>query len=454
MFKRISMTMTVVYGLIIIVTIISLDITFIYAYQKKLQDKNESKNVTYGNIISNLEKDKFEDLLLLNQSMRENSAHIDGRVLILNAEGIVLADKYEADLGKKIKNNYINQSISHGIETIGYYREGTHRIMIVSTPIKYRNMIEGAAVISVFLDSIFTDIQDLKKQLFVISMFASIFAIAFSFYMGNKLSKPIEKLTKATEAIRLDKLDTRVDIKRNDEIGKLAEAFNQMSTQIYNIDITRRRFLSDISHELNTPLTSIKALIEALIEGENDIPIYKEYLRDVNGEVDRLSILIKALLTITRFEDMEIKKEPIRIYNEIEAITRLFYPLLEEKAIVLTNHCDKMLMVEADKGMLREVLVNLIDNSIKYGNEKGKIEISSDNNRILTIRDNGIGIPQKDIPFIFDLFFRVDKSRNGDTGGRGIGLYLVKKIITLHGWDIQVNSELGEKTEFIIEFKQ
>jgi signal transduction histidine kinase len=328
--------------------------------------------------------------------------------------------------------------------------------MTVTTPIKYNDEIKGATVISVSIDSIFEDIQDLKRQLILISFIAGILAVMLSFFMGNKLSKPIEKLTIASEEIRKGKLDVRVDINRKDEIGRLAESFNQMSIDFYNIDINRRQFVSNISHELNTPLTSIKALIESLIDGDDDVSVYKEYLKDVNSEVDRLSMLIKALLTISRFEEMELHKEPVNLYDEIEALSRLFSSLLKKNDMILNNYCDNTILIKADRGMLREVLINLIGNSIKYGKEKGTIDISchKNHNITLTIKDNGIGIPEKDISFIFDLFFKVDKSRRGGTGERGIGLYIVKKIITLHGWAIQANSILGEKTEFLISINE
>lgn len=456
MFKKISITLAVIYGLVIIATIVLFDVTFIYAYQKKTIDKNEAKNVIYGNIISNIGKGKFDNLLVLNQEMRENCENIDGRVLILNNESIVLADKYGTYLGKQIKNSDISKAIELGVNTIGYYLEDNHRIMTVTTPIKYNGEIEGATVISVFIDSIFEDIQDLKKQLIIISFIAGILAVMLSFYMGNKLSKPIEKLTKASEQIRRGKLDVRVDIKRKDEIGKLAESFNQMTTDIYNIDINRRQFISNISHELNTPLASIKALIEALIDGDDDISVYKEYLGDVNSEIDRLSILIKALLKLSCFDEIELHKEPVNLHDEVESLARLFNSLLKQNDMILNNYCDKELLISADRGMLREVLVNLIDNSIKYGKEKGIIDISccKKNNFAISIKDNGIGIPEKDISFLFDLFFKVDKSRSEDVGGRGIGLYIVKKIVSLHGWTIQVNSVLGEKTEFLISINE
>lgn len=456
MFKRIGLTMAIAYGLIIITTIALLNVVLVYSFKESQLAKNETKTITYGNLIATITKDKMDDSMLLNEALRENSEHIDGRVLILNLEGTVLADKYAAYLGKQIKNDSIDRTIKQGLETIGYYTENDNRIMMVSIPIKDKNTTKGAVLISVSVDSILAGIEDLRKQAFILSILAGILAVTLSLFIGNRIAKPIEKLTKASEAIRQGKLDTRVNISRKDEIGKLAEAFNQMSAEIYSTDINRRRFISDVSHELKTPLTSIKALIESLISGEDDLAVYKEYLTDVNGEIDRLSALVKSLLNVTRLEEMEITREPVNLYSEIESVAKLLNPLLMRNNIMLANGCGQNFIIDADRRMLREILINLIDNSIKYGKEKGRIDIScgENGNPILYIKDNGKGIPEKDIPFIFDLFFRSDPSRSSDKGGRGIGLYIVKKIITLHGWTIKVSSKLGEGTEFAISFNE
>jgi signal transduction histidine kinase len=283
---------------------------------------------------------------------------------------------------------------------------------------------------------------------------AAILAIILSYVLGKRISGPIEKLTTASEGILRGKLDTKVDIQRKDEIGKLAETFNKMSEELYKIDINRRRFISDVSHELKTPLTSIKALIESLIDGNDDVAVYKEYLCDINGEMDRLSFLVKSLLTVTRLEELELRREPVKLCTETESVAKLFAPLLNQKGIKLEVRCPEEIVVSADKGMLREVLINLVDNAIKYGRDNGRVQIRCENAEKvhLSVIDNGIGISERDLPYVFDIFYRADKSRRRDTGGSGIGLYIVRKIIELHGWNISVKSEANAGTEFLIEF--
>ncbi len=454
MFRKISLTMAFTYGLIIIVTIALLNVILIYTYQENQIAKNEDKYVQYANIIANIAKDKLEDTMTLNGAIRENSRGIEGRVLVLTGEGKVLADNYTYYIGKYVSNDEVKKVMAKKQKAIGYYIEDNRHIMTVVVPIAQNRTSAGLVLISTYVDRLFEDIRELRNQAAAISLLAAILAIVLSYVFGKRISGPVEKLTIASEEILKGKLDTKVDIQRADEIGKLAETFNKMSEELYRVDTNRRRFISDVSHELKTPLTSIKALIESLIDGNNDISVYKEYLGDINSEMDRLSLLVKSLLTVTRLEELELKREKVMLCAEVESITKLFAPLLKQKEIELEVIFSEEIVVPADKGMLREVLINIIDNAIKYGKDNGSIKITCDRKEkpYLKVCDNGIGIDEKDLPYIFDIFYRADKSRRRDTGGSGIGLYIVRKIIELHGWSISVKSKPKAGTEFLIEF--
>lgn len=454
MFKKISFTMAVVYGLIIVVAISTLDILIIMNYKQDQLEKNQARQIMFAEIIANVVKDKLDDSMELNGTVRENSAKLDGRVLIINDQKRVLADNFAYYIGKQLDNDEAAKAIESKEQVIQYYNVDNQNIMIVAAPILVSKQLKGVVLISVYVDHIYKDVRDLGNQVMIISAIACAIAIFLSFMLGRKLSMPIVKLTLASEEILKGKLDTKVDIVRKDEIGRLADTFNKMSQELYKTDTNRRRFISDVSHELKTPLTSIKVLIESLIDGHSDAATYDEYLGDINGEIDRLSLLVKSLLTVTRLDEVELSKENLSICDEVVGIVKLYGPFAEQHEIQLINNCDDSIQIFADKSKLREVLVNLLDNSIKYGRSGGYVEISCrklSEKVELSIVDNGNGIPAKDIDSIFDIFYRVDESRTRETGGSGIGLYLVKKIVELHGWSIKVNSEPKIKTEFIIE---
>lgn len=454
MFRKLSINLAVIYGIIIVITIITLDSILIYTYEKNQFQKNEAKYLSYGSIISNLAIEDIDDILDLNRTIKNYSQNIEGRVLILNKEKMVIGDVFNNYIGTRISNNEILRTIDKKAKTLGYYSKDNENIMMVTAPIIDNDQLKGLVLISTSINHIYKDVDDLTRQTIVISGAAGILAILLSLYFGKRISRPVEKLTTASNMILNGDLNTKVDIIRKDEIGRLADTFNSMSEELYKIDTNRRRFISDVSHELKTPLASIKALIESLIDGNNEAEVYDEYLKDVNTEIDRLSTLVKSLLTVTRLEEVELNKIEINIYDEVNDIYKLFKSMLGDKNMEYRNNCERELIIEADKDRFKEVLINLIDNSIKYGKENGYIEIKTQaikNKILLIIKDNGVGISEKDLPFIFDNFYRADKSRNRDTGGNGIGLFIVNKIIKLHKWDIKVCSTFGEGTEFIIE---
>lgn len=454
MFKKISVTMAVVYGLIIVIAISTLDVLIIMNYKQDQLEKNQARQIMFAEIIANVIKDKLDDSMELNGTVRENSTKLDGRVLIINSQKKVLADNFAYYIGKQLDNDEATRAIESKEQIIQYYNVENQNIMIVAAPILEGHELKGVVLISVYVDHIYKDVRDLANQVMIISTIACAIAIYLSFMLGRKLSRPIEKLTLASEEILKGKLDTKVDIVRKDEIGQLADTFNKMSQELYKTDTNRRRFISDVSHELKTPLTSIKVLIESLIDGSNDTATYDEYLGDINGEIDRLSLLVKSLLTVTRLEEVALSRENISICDEVAGIVKLYKPFAEQHEIQLINNCDDSIQIYADKSKLREILVNLVDNSIKYGRSGGYVEISCKKSVEvveLSILDNGNGIPDKDIDSIFDIFYRVDESRTRETGGSGIGLYLVKKLVELHGWSIKVSSQPKIKTEFVIE---
>lgn len=457
MFRKISLTMALVYGLIIVVAISTLDFLVVLNYKQEQLEKNESRHVMFAEIIANVVKDKLDNTMELNGTVRENSTKLEGRVLVINNENKVLADNFAYYIGKQIDSSEAQQARESKEQIIKYYEVDNTNIMIIAIPIIVNREVKSTVLISVYIDHILKDIQDLTRLIIVVSVLACIIAVYLSLLMGKKLSKPIEKLTLASEDIFKGKLNTKVDINRRDEIGQLAEAFNKMSEELYKIDTNRRRFISDVSHELKTPLTSIKALIESLIDGDNEISTYNEYLGDVNGEIDRLSLMVKSLLTVTRLEELEVHKEVVDIGEETDAVVKLLRPLADQDEVQLINNCKEGIAIQADKSKLKEILINLVDNGIKYGRKGGLVEVSCckdiEGNVTLTVKDNGCGIPAEDAGNVFDIFYRVDESRTRNTGGSGIGLYIVKRIVELHGWSITIYSEVSKGTEFVIHMR-
>ena len=250
-------------------------------------------------------------------------------------------------------------------------------------------------------------------------------------------------------------LKVQVNIDRKDEIGILAKTFNQMCRQLDFIESNRRTFISNVSHELKTPLASIQALIESLDENDS-IETYQEYLADISKEVNRLSKLVQSLLTASRLEEIKLDKEYIPIKDFVNEIIKQISALSRDKKIEWYNECDENIEILADRNGLKEVMINLMDNSIRYGKENGFIKIytqKEDSYLILGVADNGIGIPEESQEHIFDNFYTVNRSRARKQGGSGVGLYIVKKIIDLHRWEIKIESDIDQGTDIQIFLK-
>lgn len=247
-----------------------------------------------------------------------------------------------------------------------------------------------------------------------------------------------------------------------EEIEKLAIERHKEAEQKKHLDSYRKEYLGNVSHELKTPIFNIQGYISTLIDGGiNDPDINIDYLKRADRSVDRMIHIIDDLETISQLEigTLELDLEEYDIAQQIKDVLEglEFSAGRKEIKLLLAKKYDKPILVKADKFRIRQVLVNLITNSIKYGKEKGKTTISInlfDEQVIVEIKDNGIGIDSKHLPRLFERFYRVDKGRSREQGGTGLGLAIVKHIIEAHGETIDVSSALNEGTTFTFTLKR
>ncbi|MFH1360702.1 MAG: ATP-binding protein [Candidatus Omnitrophota bacterium] len=229
-------------------------------------------------------------------------------------------------------------------------------------------------------------------------------------------------------------------------------------TEIRKLETVRSDFVANVSHELKTPLTSIKGFVETLLEGAlDDKKNNRHFLKIIQEHAERLNNLVEDLLSLSHLESKEIvlHKKSFHLRQQLEEVVLSFKSQLKKKDIEIKNELPAGLLVMADKNRIEQVLINLIDNAIKFNKEKGYIRITSQesNGKIqVVVEDSGIGILEKDIPRIFERFYRVDKARSRELGGTGLGLSIVKHIIELHGGRVGVESSegLGSKFWFIL----
>lgn len=303
---------------------------------------------------------------------------------------------------------------------------------------------------------------------FFISFIVSFFIIYFLY--SNIIFEKIDKLYLLVKAqqpkeipnteFQLDEVDS-ID-RLEDEIKKLAQERNKELEQTRNLDSYRKEFLGNVSHELKTPIFNIQGYVSTLIDGGiNDPSINVEYLKRADKSVDRMIQIIDDLETISQLEvgTLELDTEVYDIAQQVRDIIDAleFQATKQNIKLQLAKKYDKAILVKADKFRIRQVLVNLITNSIKYGKENGKTTISLnlfDEQVIVEVKDNGIGIDEKHLPRLFERFYRVDKGRSREQGGTGLGLAIVKHIIEGHGETIDVSSKLNEGTTISFTLKR
>lgn len=450
-FKKIWHRLAFTYGIVFIMAIAIIDTSLIMFYSHHQFRKTQDLYIEVAGIVSQMADKNLKFTNFMNMSSSEENS-ISGRILLLDSDGMVIVDSSNQFAGSQMTNPQTRKVHATKKTSVGYYKVDKESFAMLAYPILKNSNLSGIVLISYSVGEINEEVLNFAFGVVIISLIVSVIVFIISFYLGLKIKNPINQLTQASTEILNGNTGITVDINSPDEIGTLAKTFNMMSQEIYRTEVGRKRFVSSISHELKTPLASIKALIEPFIGEENIDPlILNEHLKDIDYEIDRLTVMVKSLITTARLEEIKPVLEKFSLCEEIHRIVRILTPLAQDKEISIFVNCPTF-KVNTDKSLLREVLTNLIDNGIKYGTQNGHIKINVENTSdkiYIHIIDNGIGIDAKDIPYIFDNFYRADTARSSGFGS-GIGLYTVKRITEITGWNIDVKSEAGEGTEFIL----
>lgn len=304
-----------------------------------------------------------------------------------------------------------------------------------------------------------TNIRNFFNSIFRLFLFSAILPIIFmffaEFYISYKFTKPLRLMAEASRSMAKGDFSKRIPVNSKDEIGELAVAFNQMTNSLVQTEGTRRHFIANISHEFKTPMTTIGGFIDGIIDGTIPPEKHSYYLDIVSSEIKRLSRLVQSMLSLSKLEsgEMQINRSDFDLLDLTFKIILSQEQRIENKNLNITGLEDLVpVNLNADYDLIYQVVYNLIDNAIKFTNENGTIhfEINSFNNLIqFKIRNTGEGIAEKDLPFVFERFYKTDKSRSAVKDSTGLGLHLANAIISIHGGKISVKSEIDNYTEFV-----
>ncbi|WP_232696042.1 sensor histidine kinase [Brevibacillus daliensis] len=442
-------------AIVLVSSVLGFIIANIY-YQQNVREYNEKKIARIGYEIVNLyEENPTGDL----HGYFTHIANMHFQLYLVDSQGnatLFGAPFREQEISPEIVQKVLDGEIYRGItaEKYGLFITGFFTNTLKNSfglPI-HSNGETYALFIRPNIEQQFGEVHILFGLLLLATFLIS---IIFILIYTRQLVKPIKELTNATQQLAEGNYDIHVDSNRRDEIGNLSANFKQMSISLRQLDEMRQEFVSNVSHEIQSPLTSIQGFSQAIRSGGVTDELQEQYLAIIEEESKRLSLLSKQLLTLASLEKETNLYEPtlFRLDEQIRLILVMLEPQCRKKGIEIDPDLPETYLY-ADKQLLSQVWINLLTNSIKFTEPGGTIYINvrSGKDVTVTITDTGIGIAEEGLTQIFERFYKVDKSRSRTNEGSGLGLSIVKEIVQRSGGRIEVNSKLEEGTSFQLTF--
>ncbi len=371
------------------------------------------------------------------------------RGVAVNNACYVIFDTNSELLGKVFIRDIVNTA-AVGVQAFKIAEdEQGHNMLSVAVPVKNGNTTTGVVYLIETIDGLDKTISYVTVNLLMVSVLISVLVGMLSLGMSFIVTSPIDEFIAVAKEISKGNFDKKVTVKGHNEFAEMAETLNFMTDELEGIEEKRRKFVSDVSHELKTPLATIKLICDSIVNTPDpDAEMIREFLSDLSDEVDRLTRIVERLLTLTKLDsgNSTPKFVAVDLAAMIHAIVRNLTPKGDEKNIILysnlTPEIREEVMLDYDK--IWEAIYNLIDNAIKYSPENGFVRVSllkDGKFAVIKVEDNGPGIPETERERIFERFYRLDDSRARDTGGTGLGLAIAKEAVLLHGGTIDVTSE-------------
>ena len=387
--------------------------------------------------------------------LEQLSTIYDGRVMLIDQAFHIVKDTYALDEQKTILSEEVMQAYQG--ETVQKY-DSDNRYIEMTLPINDesgKNVI-GVMLVSVSTDSIVATLQILKQYALMLQFLAGVAVVIVAFAVSGVLVKPFKRLTKSITDVQDGYEADFISVHSYSETDTISNACDEMLRRLQTLDESRQEFVSNVSHELKTPLTSMKVLADSLI-GQEDTPVelYREFMSDIGAEIDRENKIINDLLSLVKMDKAagNINIESVNINELLERIMKRLKPIAQRQNVELVMESFRPVVAEVDEVKLTLALSNLIENGIKYNNAEGWVHVTLNadhQNFFVTVEDNGIGIPKEAQTRIFERFYRVDKSHSREIGGTGLGLAIARNAIIMHRGAIKVHSLEGEGTTFTV----
>ena len=380
------------------------------------------------------------------------------RVLVTDASGRVLYDTRETDgaIGRYAFYTELVQAL-RGEDV--FYTEFSDKAFKsrAASPVIYHSQTIGAVYAYEYDTEQAALLEGLQTNLMRLSVGIALAVVLLSVLLSRMLTRKIGALLTAIRQVREGSYEHRTHIPGHDEIAQIGEEFNSLTDRLQTTENLRRRFVSDASHELKTPLAAIRLLTDSILQTDNmDMATVRDFVTDIGSEAQRLSSITEDLLRLTRLDSGLVDKpKRVEVVPVLEQVMRMMSFLAQDKGTELTYQAEEGCAVMATRGEVHQVIYNLTDNAVKYSGNAGSIRVRLFREGgcvVLTVADNGPGIPEEDLPRVFERFYRVDKARSRAAGGTGLGLSIVQDTVHKRGGTVTATNAPGGGAVFIVRW--
>lgn len=443
-------TMVATYIVVIAAALLMLTVCTVSMLNRSLYSSEQASALAKANIIaqmvsevwstdSEVSKERFA------QPVQSSLSGTRIRGIVVDSSYKVLYDtSRDSEMSGKVFIRDVLKKTLDGEQSVMVNEDGAeYKTLSAAVPVIIDGSIVGAVYLASSVDSIDNTINSARTSLIAFSIIIAVVIGVISYGLSGIITKPLGEFRETARRISNGDFKARVKVKGQSEISEMGESMNNMAQQLESIEDKRKKFVSDVSHELKTPMTGIKLICDTC-ETVEDPEMQKEFIGDIVTEVDRLSRLVEKLLTLSRLDEKKFKLYSVDIKSMISKVIRTLTPLAQQRDIVIyadfKYESYPEMMMDYDK--MFEAFYNIAENAIKYSPEGGHLGIDVDcdtENIIISFADDGPGIPEEEREHIFERFYRLDDSRARNTGGTGLGLAIAKEAVAAHGGSITVN---------------
>ena len=380
------------------------------------------------------------------------------RIMVTDDAGMILYDTLEG--GGTVHQYAMIREIAHALDRnvvfSSTFEDGRFQSS-AALPVVHRNMVIGSVLLYEEDTEQAVLLQGVQSNLRTLSIGIAALVLVLSMIFSRALTGRIGALLRAIHIVREGKYSHRVQLKGSDELSQLAEEFNQLTDRLQTTDEVRRRFVSDASHELKTPLASIRLLSDSILHSDGiDPETTREFVADIGEEAERLTRISERLLTLTRLDaQLTVERVPVDLCVVVRKVGHMLRPLADATGIGLESSLEEGCVVHAVADDLYQITFNLMENAIKYNRPEGTVFVTlrrEEDEIVLQVEDTGVGIPDEDMDKIFNRFYRVDKARSRAAGGTGLGLSIVRDMAKQHGGTVSVSHREPEGSCFTVCF--